>query len=516
MSSSLLLGALALTATTTATTATTATTTVAAPLVFENNIALDEDVYRAVLRLPPDAKADGATAAEIEDQLHEFLVRAGYEVALVDARVEEDVIVVFIDEGQLDKIVFPGQGTFRLVELRVAFDLPDDIFHRGKVERQLKLLEESYGYEEVSYRLIEVEDRTEHHLFRGTAKRHTLEVLLDIPEWQTGFGMEFKISFPQGLVGGFRYRGESIFFDEDRWEAKLGGSVRFQDLIQEEKERRFVSTGLAQLQWYTPPLFGLDLRPRFGLRTYYENRERLDLGLPSNDLITVDPNLSLSIGVPDRYLFSLGGGAEWRRVIDKVRAPDLKPHIDPLKSVRLYGSAELELVFDPDGSRRDRHDFVRLGGRYYLSPDPDEEDTIVAQAETQMVFELGFDELWIRTKSAGLFGRVAFPDDMRLSSFVAGIFGNKFFTQKAAALRMEYRYSLDDDYIKVSAIGDFAFYDETRPRNDPNRLGLAGSVGAGFHALVLTSFQFNISIATGFTRDGHAGFNIGAQLLRAF
>src|SRR5437763_12835006 len=88
------------------------------PLVeFRGNVLFDELLYRSVLDLPESARATPAEARSASAKLRGFLRRAGYDLAVVRARVAEDRIVLDVDEGQLDKIIVFGEGileTFRL------------------------------------------------------------------------------------------------------------------------------------------------------------------------------------------------------------------------------------------------------------------------------------------------------------------------------------------------------------------------------------------------------------------
>jgi len=89
-------------------------------LVFHGNVGLVEDVYRTVLDLPAGTKATPATARAVASRLQKFLHDSGYVLATVRARAEGEQIVVDVDEGRLDKIIFLGGGAFETLRLRLA------------------------------------------------------------------------------------------------------------------------------------------------------------------------------------------------------------------------------------------------------------------------------------------------------------------------------------------------------------------------------------------------------------
>src|SRR5579872_6172904 len=74
-----------------------------ADIHLRGNQVLPDEVYLAVLSLPPDAIADNATAAWVHDQILGFLIRAGYELAQVRVTATNGGLDVDIDEGQLEK-----------------------------------------------------------------------------------------------------------------------------------------------------------------------------------------------------------------------------------------------------------------------------------------------------------------------------------------------------------------------------------------------------------------------------
>src|SRR3954465_7836391 len=103
-------------------------------LVFRGNVALLEDVYRSFLDLPASTRANPPTARTVSTRLASFLHRAGYALATVRARAEGEQIVVDIDEGRLDKVIFLGGGAFETLRLRLDLNIPNDVFNHPDPE----------------------------------------------------------------------------------------------------------------------------------------------------------------------------------------------------------------------------------------------------------------------------------------------------------------------------------------------------------------------------------------------
>src|SRR5262249_45957288 len=97
-------------------------------IFIDGEKALPEEVYRAVLSLPPDAGHDMPTAARIVTQLTDFLHRSGYELAEVDAQPQPDGgMHVAVNEGQLNQIRFRGRLSVQTVRFKLALDIPHDV-----------------------------------------------------------------------------------------------------------------------------------------------------------------------------------------------------------------------------------------------------------------------------------------------------------------------------------------------------------------------------------------------------
>src|SRR3989454_11970968 len=120
-------------------------------LVFHGNVALLEDVYRSVLDLNGSTKTTPANARMVAVRLASFLHRAGYALATVRARTDGEQIIVDIDEGRLDKVIFLGGGAFETLRLRLDLNIEHDVFNQPDLERQLRAVGRRLGPGEVAF-----------------------------------------------------------------------------------------------------------------------------------------------------------------------------------------------------------------------------------------------------------------------------------------------------------------------------------------------------------------------------
>src|SRR5437764_8972209 len=129
-------------------------------LVFHGNVALLEDVYRSALDLPANMTATPSNARLVATKLAGFLHRAGYALASVRARPEGEQIIVDIDEGRLDKVIFLGGGAFETLRLRLDLNIQQDVFNQPELERQLASLARRLGPGEFASEIVPVPNIT--------------------------------------------------------------------------------------------------------------------------------------------------------------------------------------------------------------------------------------------------------------------------------------------------------------------------------------------------------------------
>src|SRR2546423_11101261 len=123
-------------------------------LVFHGNVALLEDVYRSVLDLNGSTKTTPASARMVAVRLASFLHRAGYALATVRARADGEQIIVDIDEGRLDKVIFLGGGAFETLRLRLDLNIEHDVFNQPDLEPQARAARRRPGPRPFALRIV--------------------------------------------------------------------------------------------------------------------------------------------------------------------------------------------------------------------------------------------------------------------------------------------------------------------------------------------------------------------------
>ncbi len=492
---------------------------------IRGNYAIIDEVYFAILDLPPGAKADKSTARLVGRQILDFLRRSGYLLATVNAGVVKNHIEVLVDEGRLDKVVFLGMGTLRTLQMKIGLSLPHHIFNKPYLVRQLRSLSQRYGFEKVTYKLVPCRkirhagpqigvDALWGHEVVPPPGSYELRIQLGRKGWGAGLDLGLDFDFPDGLAIGVAYLGEDALFESDRW--MVGGllGAKLRNHLDSGDPFISLSRAVVEARWYSPALIG-QLRPYIWLRAELGSRQRADLDIDLYYSARTEASLDLAYEFREGLMISAGGGASERFIfgIDQLASAALPENSSSQFEPFVLG--RIEFVFNPENLRRDRRHRLILDTRYYWS----NREVGFGRGSLQYikVFEMGWHDLWVKSRWAFLWGDYLFDDEEPIGGrYLRGVFGDKWFTDKAANLVLEFRLSLARDIFKLSLFHDLAAFPEIDRETGVETWRVADSFGLGFHALVLDAIQFDIYYSVGFASDGDFDHGFSASLKKVF
>lgn len=498
-------------------------------LVFRGNVALLEDVYRSALDLPASTKASPATARMVATRLSSFLHRAGYALAAVRARVEGEQIIVDVDEGRLDKIIFLGAGAFETLRLRLDLHIAQDVFNQPELERQLRSLARRLGLGDFAYEIVPVAnvnapavqldeiDPLERMSFGFVrpGRPYELHILVQPGKFRPGLSPELEIDSVEGGAIGATWHSGRLFFQDDRWElgGRIAGALR--QKLDGGNSRFAFTRAVGELRYELPPLAGV-LRPSVRFGAGLSDRQRPDLRLESFYFATLEAGFHL-IFTPIPYVrSSLGAGVE-RRLLFSVE-PASGSAFDSsyaFANTRQYAEASLELTFDPDSLRRDRHHGIGADARVYGPPHPGQLGALHVTGWYQKMFPFGWNEMWVELHGMSRTGFVLFPEEGSIVGALRGPFGDQY-ARRWAGLQLEYRYSLLRDVFKIGLFHNLAGYGAIDRATDAEKLTFANGLGLGAHALLIDEFQLDAWYGVGWSSTGRFDHGAALQIRQAF
>ncbi len=495
-------------------------------LVFHGNVGLVEDVYRTVLELPTGTKATPATARTVASRLQKFLHDSGYVLATVRARAEGEQIVVDVDEGRLDKIIFLGGGAFETLRLRLELNLRDGIFNKPELERQLRALGRRLGLGEFAYEVVPVRyvepPRLQLDLesigqpppgLVSPGRPYELHVLVQPGAFRPGISPELEVDSLEGGGLGATYQSGRLLYKQDRYQigGRLAGALRGR---LDGSGSYFTFTRLLGDAEYDAPAIAKVLRPSIRARADLSDRQRVDLRLEAFRFATLETEVQLlALPIPQMRA-SLGIGVQ-RRLLYSVEPEGGVPPVPgpqySLAHTRPYADATLSLTFDPESIRRDRHHQLALGSRVYGSPHAGDDAALHLSASYQKMWPLGWNEFWLEARAISRTGFVVFPEEESIGGgdFLRGPFGAEY-TRRLVAVDLEYRLSLLRDVFKVGLFHNAVAYSRLDRATGADKLAAANSVGLGVHLLIIDEFQLDAGYGVGWASGGK--FDSGGAL----
>jgi hypothetical protein len=492
------------------------------------NQVLNRETYQAILAMEPPLPTGPAFSTAAQVRLETFLHRAGYELADVQVASGPEGLVIEVDEGRLDKVIFLGTGSLRALQLKLQLAIPHKVFNRPNLERQLERIRQRYGLEEVRYELIRSGEvrhvgpqlpdlgALEGQALIPATGRYALRLFLGREGWSSGLDIDADYDFPDGLELGVGYRGGDLLFSDDRWftKALLGGHLRYR--IDDDSTYPALSRAVAEAWWATPALVGDGLRPVLRILTDLRSRQRRDLALEIYYRESLEASGWLSYEFVPGLTTALGGGLEYR-VLFGVEMAD--PAAVPLATgddLRPFLDGRLNFVFNPWEPRRDRHHRLGLGTRYAWVVDGS--GLGQARLDYQVLFVFGWHDLVISAAGVWIWDAATFDDQEPVGGrHLRGVFGDRYWVQRVADCKLEFRFSLARDLYKLSIYHDLAVFGQLDPASGEETARVADAFGLGFHALILDLFQLDLYYGVGFSSEGgEFDHGVSASLSKVF
>jgi len=507
-------------------------------LVFHGNVALVDGIYLGALDLPKGSKATPELAKTVAKRLRHFLHVAGYILATVQARVEDEQIVVDVDEGHLDKVAFIGADVVQTLRLKMDLRMPEKVLNKPELEKQLKNLSDRLHLEEFSYELVPSPDFPKQgpqlDAMGGLGEElgmflpgfpYELHILVIPGPFHPGISPQISIDSLEGGGVGIGYQGADLLQADDRFhlEGRVAGGLR--DKLDGSGSAPVYTHANADLGWDGPPFHGV--RPTLHLAAEDINRQRADLNLESVQGATLTANVMAKMW-PGKFLWITAAGGLERRFLFDAQQKSCPPPPFPqcpipagtplsVAETRPFGELAGGWVFNPEELRRDRKHELSLQSRVYFPALQATGTAVRTDIRYRKLFPIGWHELWLTGRGIWLSGDVLYTEEQSLGGEGMRSVFSSVFVRRMGALGAEFRYSLLRDLFKVGFWDNVAAYGSIdRNNNSAETRSGANAVGVSLHALFIDEFQFDFYYGIGF----HSGYAFGSgaalQLSQAY
>lgn len=496
---------------------------------------LPPEIYLEVLQLPSSAKPTAATAERVKHQLLDYLARMGFLLASVAVVIERDEIVVHLNEGQVNRVLYLGQLSFQQVRFKLAFSLPSEVFNRPSIDRQVRELSAEMGLTGVTWELVHLSE-VEHLgpqidelpasfdiAMQGAAMVHQrrpyeLRIRFASKGPGTGLGLLIRITKMDGVETGVGNTWGELLAPNDRLTIFGSGGFGIRSNLTTERLYGSFSKGTMRVRYDLPPLLER-FRPNLWVENEWLARQRADLNLENYWAVTVDAAAQLQVEFSKGLHLVAGAGVEWRKLFGFLAQPEfvLPEEVQKIQNVdrvRPLLRATVEWVIDPDILRWDRRHVLEVEARQLL-PVQSGPGLGWLDVRYRFVKELGWHDFWVKSSGRLAWGEVTFHDELSLGHFTRGLFSDQF-VPSAVNLSLEFRFSLTRDVLKLSLFHDLVLFAVPDRSAGSVSVQLANSFGPGLHVLLHDMFQFDLYMAFGFRRNAQFGAAFNLQFQKAF
>lgn len=504
-------------------------------LVFKGTLLLNEFVYRAVLRMPPDARATPQVARWVVGEIAGFLREAGYDLAKVRAQVKDEHIEVEVDEGALERVIVVGSGWLSALRLRAALHLPLDVFNRRLFEAQMATLSPRYGMNSYDYELwpLHVVDNSAVQLdgveelrampLLRKARGYELRIFAKTDPWGSGFAPEVVINGSVGVGIGGRYRFRDLIQEGDRWELKFrGGGASRGHLAPDTGSRLVNSNDLLSGRWLSKPWGGSSRGLRWTLEPRAElwSLQRRDLMVEGYRLGVLEVGTGPGAQLTPEFSVFLTGGVQRRWLFDfePARGTVLQDTVTqvPAVSNRAFLRLSSRYTFNVDELRQDLRNQIELQISAFRPTADGDRGFFRFDLQGRRLFAFGWHELRLGARVTGEAGDVSYADEIALADHLRIGFGLEKYTQRAASFSVELRVALLRDKLKIGLYNDLGVWRHL-PRDDANQTAeLAGSSGAGLFLFVFDELQIDAYFGAGWSPGSPAQTGFALAIKEAF
>ena len=374
------------------------------------------------------------------------------------------------------------------------------------------------------------------------ARGYELRIFAKTEPWGTGFSPEIILN---GLVGfgvGGRYRWKDIAQAGDRWQwhFRVGGTMRA--YLDGSGSRPVNTLDYLSVRWLSRPWNSepAGIRMTIVPRGELWELQRRDLMLESYrvGLFEVPVGAGANFTPEFGLFFTLGWQRRWFFNETPANCPPdpdptlgctpglvppqqvpLHPDVASVPSVsnRLFLRVNSEYTFNPKELRKDLRDTITLqADAYQPTNGVTKKGFFRFDVQGKLLFPLGWHEFRTGAHITGESGDILFLDEMPLADHLRVGFGLEKYTERAASVSLEFRYSVLRDKVKVGVFSDLGLWRHL-PRDDRNESASgAGSAGGCLGLFLFDEIQVDAYYGLGWASDGYSSTGLSLQIKEAF
>ncbi|MGL4368864.1 MAG: hypothetical protein ACRCUT_04225 [Spirochaetota bacterium] len=482
----------------------------------------------------PAAKSAYSEAAR---RINNYYYKKGYYLAIT-YRIEEtaDALSIFVDEGQLGKIIIEGVDDFTLIRLKTDFTLAFRIYHRPALERERARLIRKYGFKDIRITLEKAADYSGSFVqldsaikipfiggritfFEQYGCRYNLiikPVQYTVEEENLGRrGLQYGIKlYYMGITPKFNYRLPSLFKPKDALSVKGECSISYLSDFNPAQHPTVNNIQGSAIYNFAPKM-GNVFTPRIRSDNSYARNSRKDIGLDSYEYFRTSGMLEPGFTLLSQVKIYPGAGMEKLFLFDIHTTPGREPYGRIGEDTKIWYITSVRFELE--------HYFG------FLYP-PQKKDvnflyTLYSDGESFQRFEfnLSYDfKAWkldifsVEMQAVKLSGNVPFYQEQPISgSYFFGFTGKGYHTNETIRGSAEYMSSIYRDYLFVGPFLGAVYFRGSGHDLSGRQYGAAA--GAAVRYLFWDQFEARLYAGRDYlVSDKSSGFNMSISAEKKF
>lgn len=422
-------------------------------------------------------------------------------------------LTLFVDEGRLGAVVFKNLNTIQTLRMRYEFELKHKIYNKYVIKKELKRLEEKYGYKNIISKtkrakkyeeaFIQLDDefdipvlgRTSLPFFEKHGYRYNLYLYFKKgskgKKEEKALELDIKTSYSKGFIPEVEYTHPSLFQKKDELITGASMGIRYGyyglDLdLERAPEWTFME---ARSDYHFAPAFKKYFTPLIRLSVENSRSSRNDLGLDRYKFLVMNATLAPGITLLKKLKIYAGIGGERVNILDPETDPDADNPVTIEKEKDNWAFFESRITYNLTwlpGSGSDKK--IEITYRYYLNS----HDFHILKANGDADYGIGGLSIYtvavdfLKTWQDSPF----YHQDSVSDSAFRGFMGDDYYSDTTARNSHEIKTSLYRAFIYGGVFTDLVWFEGSGYDVSGNQYGFVSGISG--HLIFLDQFEFNI------------------------
>ena len=428
--------------------------------------------------------------SEVINRIGSFYTKRGFDLLRINIiQNTPEKLVLYIDEGELGKIIIHNLSSYYSLKVRQQINAKNKIYNRIELEKNIDLIKKKYKINDVRAELKPVKEFddtffqikrdlksldlgfTEIELFDKLSPLYDLHIYVEkIKEGnllasKSGFGFKIDYKFSSLFIPKVSWYKKDFLGKGDNFNISLASALDFgfKNVYKDPKKgapnippKRTYSE--IKSEYLFTPINSKIFTPLVKARVFHNAASRPDLGLEKFQYVLTRAVFAPGFTFLNNLNIHGGFGMENIFFFDSSVDSTSSDHIDIKNKTESFPFTELQIKHEPIP--------IRIGNRIDKNMVFYYRELFHKYSSSEIEFNIDYDFefknlsiLSIKSMTNLFFRTHPFHHQNDInSSYFKGFTGKDYYSGKQTALSMEYRFSIDEDFIYTGFFCDLVFF----------------------------------------------------------